>query len=176
MTPVYFDTSVFLAILAGQPEATKVKGLLAELKADKIRIYTSILTVQEASVSSFMHGNMFADPHTKIARMARIKGVTREIAMTAAKYEANVITLAKKATAKSEHEKIEDNRRRKFDCFHLATAVAIGCSNFYAFDKKYDGRCKDLGIAIRVLEPEPKKPTLPFPTGPIGIAPGPAGL
>lgn len=141
MTPVYFDTSVFLAVLAKQPQAVQVRGLLNELKADKIRIYTSILTVQEASVSSFMHGNMFADPHSKIARLARIATVTRDIAMTAAKFEAAVLSAAKVSMAKAQYDQIADNRRRKFDCFHLATAVSLGCANFYAFDDKFEPAC-----------------------------------
>lgn len=171
MTPVYFDTSVFLAVLSKQPQAAQVKGLLDELKADKVRIYTSILTVQEASVSSFMHGNMFADPQTKIARLARVTSVTKDIAMTAAKFEAVVLMDLKKHLPKADYDKVSDNRRRKFDCFHLATAVSLGCSNFYAFDEKFEARCKTLGLALRVLEPRPKAPPLPFPSGPSGIVP-----
>jgi len=171
MTPVYFDTSVFLAVLAKQPQAAQVRGLLNELKADKIRIYTSILTVQEASVSSFMHGNMFADPHSKIARLARIATVTRDIAMTAAKFEAVVLSAAKLSMTKPQYDQIADNRRRKFDCFHLATAVSLGCANFYAFDDKFEKRCATLGLALRVLEPQASKPSLPFPAGPLGIVP-----
>src|SRR5687767_5738219 len=135
MTPVYFDTSVFLCVLAKQPQAPQVKTLLAELRADKVRIYTSILTVQEVAVSSFSHGGVFLDYHTKLARLARIKGVTRDIALTAAKFEAAIIAAALKVAKKSEAERIKDNRRRKFDCFHLATAVALGCADFYAFDE-----------------------------------------
>jgi predicted nucleic acid-binding protein len=113
MTPVYFDTSVFLAVLAKEPEAAQVRGLLSELRADRIRIYTSILTVQEVSVSSFMNGGTFGDYHSKMARLARIQGVTKEIALTAAKLEARVIDLAKKTKGVSEADRITDNRRRK---------------------------------------------------------------
>jgi predicted nucleic acid-binding protein len=45
--PVYFDSSVFLAIFMGSDPA--IKALLKELKRDKIRIYTSIITIQEVS-------------------------------------------------------------------------------------------------------------------------------
>src|SRR5688572_27747785 len=131
MAPVYFDTSVFLAVFAAQPQATQVRGLLSELRADKVRIYTSILTVQEVSVSSFFNGGVFSDFHTKMSRLARIKSVTKEIALTAAKYEAAIIDAAKKGKPLPEQEKAIDNRRRKFDCFHLATAVALGCQKFY---------------------------------------------
>jgi predicted nucleic acid-binding protein len=105
---------------------------------------------------------MFADYHTKLARLARIKGVTRDIAMTAAKFEAAIIEAALKAQPKATPDQVLDNRRRKFDCFHLATAVALGCQTFYAFDDKFEGRCKLLGIPMVVEEPSPKKPKLPF--------------
>lgn len=160
MAAAYFDTSVFLAVLAKQPQAAKVRSLLDELRADKVRIYTSILTVQEVSVTSFMHGEMFVDHHTKLAALARITGVTKEIAMTAAKFEAAIIMAAKKTALKS--DVIVDNRRRKFDCFHIATALAHNCSLLYAFDVKFEGRCKSLGIPLTVLTPEPRKPKFKF--------------
>jgi len=169
MVPVYFDTSVFLCVLGKQPQAAQVRDLLSELKVDKVRIYTSILTVQEVSVSSFINGGLFVDYHSKLARLARIKGVTKDISLTAAKYEAAIIGAASKGKPKDEQERIRDNRRRKFDCFHLATAVALGCSDFYAFDDKFETRCQLLDIKMRVREPRPQKPTLP---GLIGLAPG----
>lgn len=122
------------------------------------------------SVSSFMHGGVVTDNHTKVAKLARIKGITKEIALTAAKYEAAVIHQAKKTASKSEKERIEDNRRRKFDCFRLATAVALDCSVFYAFDDKFAGKCATCGIGLLVLPPEPKRPPLPF-AAPIAAAP-----
>src|ERR1700750_2481193 len=107
MIPVYFDTSVFLAVLAKQPEAVQVRALLSELRADKVKIYTSILTVQEVSVSSFMNGGMFVDAHTKLSKLSRIKAVTREVALTAAKFEAAVIGAAISGKPKDEKERIK---------------------------------------------------------------------
>lgn len=160
MAAAYFDTSVFLAVLAKQPQAAKVRSLLDELRADKVRIYTSILTLQEVSVSSFMHSQMFADHHTKLAALARIVGVTKEIALTAAKFEAAILMEAKKSAPKA--DVLFDNRRRKFDCFHIATALAHNCTRLYAFDGKFGPRCKSLGLELLVLTPEPHKPSLPF--------------
>jgi len=161
MAAAYFDTSVFLAVLAKQPQAAKVRSLLDELRADKVRIYTSILTLQEVSVSSFLHSQMFSDHHTKMAALARITGVTKEIALTAAKFEAAILMDAKKSPQKN--QVVIDNRRRKFDCFHIATALAHNCSRLYAFDDKFEGRCKSLGLhQLIVLTPEPHKPSLPF--------------
>lgn len=170
MASAYFDTSVFLAIMARQPQAAKVRSLLAELKADKVRIYTSILTVQEISVTSFMHSEMFADHHARLAALARIVGVTKEIAMTAAKFEAAILMDAKKSPQK--RQVIVDNRRRKFDCFHLATALAHNCTRFYALDEKFTNRCRSLGITkLAVLAPEPHTPSLPFAGGAIVLSP-----
>ena len=160
MAPVYFDTSVFLAILAGEPKAAQVKALLRELRADKIRIYTSILTVQEVSVASFKHGTPFTDNHTKLSRLARISGVTKEVALTAAKFEAQVIAAAKKSAPKDEKARVDDNRRRKMDCFHLATAVVLNCGVLYAFDDQYSSKCRTCGVSLSVRVPEPMKPTL----------------
>jgi predicted nucleic acid-binding protein len=170
MAAAYFDTSVFLAVLAKQPEAAKVKSLLDELRADKVRIYTSILTLQEVSVSSFLHSQMFVDHHEKLAALARITGVTKEIAMTAAKFEAAILMDAKKSPQKG--QVIVDNRRRKFDCFHIATALAHNCSRFYAFDAKFENRCRSLGLSsLLVLTPEPHKPSLPFTGSAVGQSP-----
>jgi predicted nucleic acid-binding protein len=160
MPAAYFDTSVFLAVLAKQPQAAKVRSLLDELRADKVRIYTSILTLQEVSVSSFMHSQMFVDHHEKLAALARITGVTKEIAMTAAKFEAAILMEAKKVAPNS--QTVTDNRRRKFDCFHIATALAHNCSRLYALDQKFEPRCRSLGLNLLVLTPEPHKPSLPL--------------
>lgn len=165
MAYAYFDSDAFLSVLAKEPSAPQVRAVLAELKADKVRIYTSILTVQEVSVSSFSHGGAFQDFHSKVSRLARIKSVTKDIALTAAKFEAVILDQIKKNQPRSEAEKQAkaiENKRRKFDCFHLATAVVLGCSRFYAFDGKYQSRVATLGLMIQVVRPAPMKPKLPF--------------
>jgi predicted nucleic acid-binding protein len=128
--PVYFDTSVFLEIGAKKSKfATQIKGLLKELRRDKVRIYTSILTVQESAVLSYRRGALARDDYGKINEFARIVGVTKDIALTAAKLEAQIKDDAGKAA-------VEDNRRRKWDCFHIATALAHNCSVLYTTDEK----------------------------------------
>jgi predicted nucleic acid-binding protein len=62
--PVYFDSSVFLAIFMGSDPS--IKALLKELRRDKIRIYTSIVTVQEVSVQTFRRGFPAADNYAKV--------------------------------------------------------------------------------------------------------------
>jgi predicted nucleic acid-binding protein len=150
---VYFDTSIFLAIFNGEPEAKRIRDLLTELRRDKVRIYTSIITVEEVSVLSFRRGHAVHDNHRKVNLMARIETITREIALTASKLEAGIVDAG--ATA--------DNKRRKWDCFHLATAMMVGARTFYALDDHFQTRKQQLGLTIPVERPMPSRPGLPFP-------------
>ncbi|MGA2218059.1 MAG: PIN domain-containing protein [Terracidiphilus sp.] len=123
MQPVYFDSSVFLSIFMGDSSAPKIKELLIELKRDKVRIYTSIIAVQEVPVMSYRKGSLAQDNYSKVDKIARIESVTKDIALTSAKFEAQIID----QTAVKDRE---DNKRRKWDCFHIATALALGCNVF----------------------------------------------
>ena len=78
---------------------------------------------------SFRKGSIATDNYSKVDKIARIESVTKDIALTAAKLEAQIID----QTAIRDRE---DNKRRKWDCFHIATALALGCSTFYSCDKK----------------------------------------
>ncbi|MQA29227.1 MAG: PIN domain-containing protein [Luteitalea sp.] len=159
MTSVYFDTSVFVALFGGKDGPT-IKGLLRELKQDKVKIYTSILTVQEVSVAAFMRGSVVTDNHTKVSKLARIYGITKEIALTAAKYEAVVREAAKGSGERPEDT--EQNRRRKWDCFHMATAVAMHCQTVYTLDNQFATKRRQLGLetVISVSPPTQKRPSL----------------
>ena len=160
MQPVYFDSSVFLSIFMGDTSAAKIKELLQELRRDKVRLYTSIIAVQEVSVRSYQKGGIAEDNYSKIDKLARIEGVTKDIALTAAKFEAYILD----QTAVKERE---DNKRRKWDCFHIATALTLGCGTFYTCDEKQLKRKQQFGItAMNFLKPVPSKPTLPFSTQP----------
>ncbi len=92
MRSVYFDTSVFLAIFKGEPEAKEIRQLFRELKSERIRAYTSIITIEEVSVLSFRYGTVASDNYSKVSRLARIVGITKETALTAAKFEAQLIS------------------------------------------------------------------------------------
>jgi predicted nucleic acid-binding protein len=149
--PVYFDTSVFLEIGAkGSKHAKNIRALLKELSAEKVRIYTSIITIQEVSVLSYRRGKLARDDYGKVNEFARIVGISKDIALTAAKREAEI-----KDDAKST---VDDNRRRKWDCFHIATAQQHNCSVLYTTDKRLLNRQKQLGIVD-------VKFSLPMPTG-----------
>jgi predicted nucleic acid-binding protein len=154
MQPVYFDTSVFISIFMADKSSAAIKELLLELKRDKVRIYTSIITVQEVSVQPYRKGTLAEDRCAKIDKIARIEGVSKDIALTAAKYEAHI-----KDQTQPKDQK--ENHRRKWDCFHIATAMALNCSAFYSLDEgqlKRKGQFNISGMAF--LKPVPSKPTL----------------
>lgn len=137
--PVYFDSSVFLAIFMGEASGPDIKELLKEFRRDKVRVYTSIITVQEVSVKGFRKGAAPTDNYSKVSKLARIEGITKDIALEAARLEAQIIDQTKVKDR-------EDNKRRKWDCFHIATAIALGCRSFFALDEKLLRRGTQLNI------------------------------
>jgi predicted nucleic acid-binding protein len=158
MTAVYFDTSVFLAILKKETTARRIRELLEQLQAEHIRIYTSILTLQECSVLGFRRGTVARDTTTRVAKIARIVGITPDIALTAAKLEAQLADHGRETETDR-----EDKKRRKWDCFHIATAQAYKCGTLFAEDKPMQGRGPMLGlkdISILPPRPRPKEPEL----------------
>jgi len=148
--PVYFDSSVFLAIFMGEASGPSIKALLKELRRDKAKIYTSIVTIQEVSVQAFRKGTIAADNYTKVSRLARIHGINKEIALTAAKLEAQVLDAMK---AKDR----EENKQRKWDCFHLATAIELGCRTFYALDGRLLNRGRQFCAGMGFAKPAPRE-------------------
>jgi hypothetical protein len=55
----------------------------------------------------------------------------------------------------------EENRRRKWDCFHIATAMCLGCGTLYAEDSKLLKRKDQLAIdGIDFRLPRPRNPEL----------------
>lgn len=154
MRGVYFDTSVFISIFKPEPDRAKeVKALLRELKREGVRIHTSIITIQEASVIAFRRGTVPRDYHARVSRICEIHSIDKQIAMTAAKHEAFLID----KLPPEEQQK----PRRKWDCFHIATAQCLGCATLYAWDETMLKRRGQLSIADMVFtEPSPKMPSL----------------
>jgi predicted nucleic acid-binding protein len=160
--PVYFDTSVFLAILKPETTAKQIRALLKELDEENVRIYTSILTLQEASVLGFRRGTVAKDNVTRIGKLARIVGISPDIALTAAKLEAQISDKA----SESEKDRTE-KQRRKWDCFHIATAQVYKCSILFAEDKAMQNRQSQMGrIGLKILAPRAKSNTLNFDQSP----------
>jgi predicted nucleic acid-binding protein len=152
--PVYFDSSVFLSIFMGESSGPVIKQLLQELTRDKTKIYTSIITIQEVSVHAFRKGARPTDNYSKVSKLARIHGLTKEMALGAAKFEAELID-------RTPMKEREDNKRRKWDCFHIATAMELGCRTFYATDEKMLKRKEHFGITgMDFSRPFPKTGSL----------------
>ena len=123
-----------------------------------------MITVQEVAVASYKKGTVARDTYGDINNIARVYGITKEVALTAAKNEATLRDLAdqdaatrdprKPETEAQKLEKICRNRRRKWDCFHIAAAQHIGCQEFYTTDADLL-KCPDrLGIrSLRAMPP-----------------------
>ncbi len=162
----YLDTSIFLEMgTKNSRQKKRIRELLDELSEERVRLYTSILTVQEVAVAAYRAGAATRDTYGDINKIARIYSVTKEVALTAAKREAELKDLADREAGKrsakqpeTEEEKLDrvcENRRRKWDCFHLATAQLIGCAELYTTDAKLQKRPSQLGIkSLRALTPD----------------------
>jgi predicted nucleic acid-binding protein len=166
LDPGYFDSSVFLAIFNGDPSGSQIKALLREMRRDKSRIHTSIVTIQEVSVLSCLAlGQQLStasqkvtsdENYGKVHRLARIHGITKDIALLAAKLEALMILRKERMTGE---ERRSLSPRRKWDCFHIATALEMNCKCIYTLDAGMM-RCKELitpAYALSFLEPGPAK-------------------
>ena len=156
MSNVYFDSCVFISIFKPEKDrAVKVRALLRELKKNNSRIHTSILSIQEASVLAFRRGAVNVDYHGRINAFASIHTITKGIAIRAAQLEA-VIT-------KDVEPEQQDNKRRKWDCFHIATAELLGCTALYTWDEPMSRRGQQLNLpSLRFLTPEPTVPEFDF--------------
>lgn len=166
---VYFDTSVFIELANKKSSMAKdLKALLSELAQEKARIYTSMITVQEMSVAVYRRGAVHKDTYGDIYALARIYTITKDVALTAAHREAELKDLAEKDRAKSKKEtqdetleRICENRRRRWDCFHIATAQTLGCSVMYSTDTKLQERPRQLGLKdLKIVPPKPTEPSI----------------
>lgn len=157
MDTAYFESSVYIAIFNGEERAQEVKSLVRELRREHAKICTSIITVQEVSVVCYRAGGAQIDNYAKVERLTdRIYGVNREIVLMAAELEARLLDRAKKL-AKSKGQRVEEHRRRKIDCFHVATALHLNCHRLYSFDP----HLKSIGTlpmvrSLIISEPKPK--------------------
>ncbi|ERR1700722_277900 len=160
---VYFDTSVFIELTNPKSRIAKnLRELLKELTEERARIYTSMITVQEMSVAVFRKGAKSKDTYGDIHALARIYAVTKDVALTAAHREAELKDISDKqqgAGKETEDQRIERicaNRKRRWDCFHIATAQVIGCSVMYSTDCKLQDRPIQLGIKdLKIVPPLP---------------------
>src|SRR5207248_9931686 len=124
------DSSIFLEMASKKSKHRKqIRKLLEDCQVDKAKVYTSIITVKEVSVAVYQRGALAKDTYGDISTIARVYGVNKEIALTAAKNEAALKDITSQEAAKRDPKKPEtdeqklericENRRRKWDCFHL---------------------------------------------------------
>src|SRR5215210_5084118 len=93
--PVYFDTSIFIEMATPRSKLKKqLRELLQDLQENRVRIYTSILTVQEMSVAVHRRGTVARDVFGDLKSIARVYTLTKEIALTSAKIEAELKDMA----------------------------------------------------------------------------------
>ena len=155
--PAYFETSAFIELLNTTANASDIRFLVAELQRSKTRIYTSILTVQEASILSFRRGSSDRDIYQIIAQFARIYSMDKAIALAVARLEASVRDLFNEG----DEDKQEAKHRRRWDCIHIATAQVLGCRRFYAYDKHFSKRAVQLNLGyLEVTRPTATQPSL----------------
>jgi predicted nucleic acid-binding protein len=166
-SPVYFDTNVFIDLFAkNSKHASKIRELLLELRREKIRIYTSMLTVQEISVLTFRRGRIARDNYSEIARLARIWTIDKDIALTAAKREAELRDMFHET-----EEEAEMKQRRRWDSIHVATAQVLRCSRLFTTDAKLMRRKQQWDITdLEFCLPLASSPLLEFPPTPSRLA------
>lgn len=172
-TPVYFDTSVVIEMLAPRSTLkTRLRALLADLQERNVRIYTSIITIQELSVATHRQGAIARDTWGDVRKIARVCSITKEIALTAAKREAELKDIVEENEKKkdpdkplTDSEKLDracENRRRKWDCFHIATAQVMHCTVMYSTDPDLQKRPKQLRIPnLKIIAPPEIAKTIP---------------
>ena len=163
--PAYFETSIFIEMATPRSkQKARIRDLLADFTDRHVHVYTSILTVQEMAVATYRLGTVALDIYGYIRSIARVYTPTKEIALTAAKIEAQLKDIAnadankrdkgKPLTVQEQIDQACENRRRKWDCFHIATALVLECDVMYSTDVKLQKRPKQLGLKnLRVLPP-----------------------
>jgi predicted nucleic acid-binding protein len=155
MPQVYFDSSIFLAVLGLESSAGEIRNLLAELSQSRTKIYTSIITVAECCVGSIKADG---DPNRAlelIYEIAKVQSVTESIAVATARIEAQMI----KSTATLKKDVIA-RRGRRWDCFHMATALEMQCSVLYSTDNHFGSIASYADLKIQCKKPEARNPGL----------------
>ena len=125
----YFDSALWVAILADEPSAHDILTLILDIKEGRGRILTSILTLTEISVRAYREDpTRVAIGVELVSQTASICNVTDEVALLTARIEA----MYPSAIWAGE----EGPRRRRWDALHLASAAVFGARIFYTLDRR----------------------------------------
>ena len=104
--PAYFETSIFIEMVTPRSKhKARIRVLLADFTERRVHVYTSILTVQEMSVAVYRRGTVARDIYGDIRSIARVYNLTKEIALTAAKIEAQLKDIADAEASKRDKSK-----------------------------------------------------------------------
>jgi predicted nucleic acid-binding protein len=125
----YFDSMLWLAILADEATAGDVTTLAQEIKSEKGgRVLTSIMTLTEISVRAYRDEPARVQEGIElVSSVAAICSVSREIALLTAEIEARFMTTVWSGA--------DGSRKRRWDALHLATAVAYDADVFFTYDR-----------------------------------------
>ena len=115
-------------------------------------------------MASYLAGVGGGDNYAKVERLARIHGMTLGISLRAAELEAELI---KRMQGVPKGERKAFSQRRKWDCFHIATAIEMHCRSIYSLDIGMLN-CKGLisgKHSLTFSEPKPSSGELNFEKG-----------
>jgi predicted nucleic acid-binding protein len=154
----YFDSMLWLAILADEATAGDVTTLAQEIKSEKGgRVLTSIMTLTEISVRAYRDDPARVPEGIElVSSVAAICNVSREIALLTAEIEARFM--------KTVWAGADGSRKRRWDALHLATAAAYDADVFYTYDRGLMGA--DFSVEPRIppiRQPRPLQGSLPLP-------------
>jgi predicted nucleic acid-binding protein len=80
MKTAYLDTTIFVEMATKRSKyRSQIRNLLEELKKDRVRIYTSMITVQELAVATYRAGAPARDVFSDINAFARVYNITRTL-------------------------------------------------------------------------------------------------
>ena len=124
---LYLDTFVFMDILSGEQEAAKARTYLEKMKTETTGVVSSIVFTELAFHIRRKRGRERAEEilmYIKSLHNLEIIPVSIDIAKAA-------------GFLRSHYMKKIPKKLTYFDCIHLATALAAGCTKFVTGDKGF---------------------------------------
>lgn len=153
-TRLYFDSSVYLALLNSEPErATIVEALVEDAERESVRIFTSTITLAE--VAFFRTAG---DPLALSVMDEQIDALVRNPRITTHIEFSEAIAVRARQFVRSSEGRVAT--LSVLDAIHLASAAAANVDHFFAYDSDFGpfGRIVDFQIS----EPVVARPRLDF--------------